>query len=318
MNYVFTFIGEFGYELFNWQGVVRKWSRENKKPGDRIIICSRKGMWPWYADFADDYYDILNIPAYKNSVADCYTGYIFVNGTNQYMPRKQWQIERTGVHINEIKETIINYFKPTESEPMKFIFSCDYQVMDGFHFGMGGPGGGSIYTNRLNLNNNEYVKVEIPEYETHKKLVESKIDLSTPYTLVQSAFRTGYDHKASTEIDHKSLFNNIEKRIIMIDFDSGRFNDSKSKFNGNFETYHCNSFEEQAVLITEADECVFTTVGDFRSHVYLPPMLGKDVTIIAPQDVWVLESSSIDFWNHNIFKFGGKMRKIVYEDLFIK
>ena len=27
MIYVFTFIGEFGYELLNWQGTIRKWSK---------------------------------------------------------------------------------------------------------------------------------------------------------------------------------------------------------------------------------------------------------------------------------------------------
>ncbi len=43
MNYIFAFIGEFGYELFNWQGVVRKWANNYKKDNDKIIICSRKG-----------------------------------------------------------------------------------------------------------------------------------------------------------------------------------------------------------------------------------------------------------------------------------
>ena len=40
MNYVFVFLGEFGYELFNWQGVIRKFSRL-VAPGDKIICCSR-------------------------------------------------------------------------------------------------------------------------------------------------------------------------------------------------------------------------------------------------------------------------------------
>ena len=42
MNYVFTFIGEFGYELLNWQGAIRKWVNLYKKDIDKIVICSRK------------------------------------------------------------------------------------------------------------------------------------------------------------------------------------------------------------------------------------------------------------------------------------
>ena len=54
MIYVFTFIGEFGYELLNWQGTLRKWVRENKKEGDEIVVCSRKGLDLMYE--SADYY----------------------------------------------------------------------------------------------------------------------------------------------------------------------------------------------------------------------------------------------------------------------
>ena len=50
MIYVFTFIGEFGYELLNWQGTLRKWVKENKKEGDEIVVCSRKGLDLMYED----------------------------------------------------------------------------------------------------------------------------------------------------------------------------------------------------------------------------------------------------------------------------
>ena len=35
MIYSFVFLGEFGYELFNWQGVIRKWAQQNKKKDDK-------------------------------------------------------------------------------------------------------------------------------------------------------------------------------------------------------------------------------------------------------------------------------------------
>ena len=44
MIYVFSFLREFGYELLNWQGTIRKWATLHKQPEDKIIICSRKGL----------------------------------------------------------------------------------------------------------------------------------------------------------------------------------------------------------------------------------------------------------------------------------
>ena len=73
MTYVFVFIGEFGYELFNWQGVIRKWASENKKDGDEIVVCSRKGLDLIYEDVCDYYIDISNLSSFKSVVADCYT-----------------------------------------------------------------------------------------------------------------------------------------------------------------------------------------------------------------------------------------------------
>ena len=48
MIYVFTFIGEFGYEMFNWQGVIRKWAKKHKNPDDKIFIYSRQGLKSLY------------------------------------------------------------------------------------------------------------------------------------------------------------------------------------------------------------------------------------------------------------------------------
>jgi hypothetical protein len=72
MNYVFIFLGEFGYELFNWQGVIRKLSLV-KKPDDKFICCSRANLHPFY-EFADQYIDISNVKSFKNSAACGYFG----------------------------------------------------------------------------------------------------------------------------------------------------------------------------------------------------------------------------------------------------
>ena len=65
MVYVFTFIGEFGYELLNWQGTLRKWVKENKKEEDEIVVCSRKGLDLMY-EFADYYLDISQLDSILN------------------------------------------------------------------------------------------------------------------------------------------------------------------------------------------------------------------------------------------------------------
>ena len=70
-DYIFTFLGEFGYEMFNWQGVVRKWATLYKLPQDRVIICGRKGLHSVY-EFADGYIDISQLESYKKSTAGIY------------------------------------------------------------------------------------------------------------------------------------------------------------------------------------------------------------------------------------------------------
>ena len=74
MVYVFTFLGEFGYELFNWQGVIRKFAAAIA-PGDAIVCCSRARVYPLY-EKADLYVDISEAPIFKRSRACCYSATI--------------------------------------------------------------------------------------------------------------------------------------------------------------------------------------------------------------------------------------------------
>ena len=59
-------IGEFGWELFCWQGYLRARSHEF----DRVIIASRPAMEPLYADFCDEFIPYvpqgLSVSGYKN------------------------------------------------------------------------------------------------------------------------------------------------------------------------------------------------------------------------------------------------------------
>ena len=115
------------------------------------------------------------------------------------------------------------------------------------------------------------------------------------------------------------MINKLYKKInvILLGFDSGKNTESHSKFNDvdNCYEYQVDSFEEQSCLIHFAKECVFFTEGDFRSHTYIPPLLGKDVYVIASEKVLSFDQTSCEFWIENIFNFGGNMFTLSYEEL---
>ena len=178
MIYVFTFIGEFGYELINWQGTLRKWAKENKKEGDKIIVCSRKELDIMY-ETADYYFDISDLESMQIVVAECYLSYVFVDGTGPHLPRNEWKIQREGKHIDDIKTEVKNLVKEhLKNNAVKWVWSCDFQNIDNFTFGCPSPGGnvGGIYNvsnNQLDLNNNEYKK--LPYAKDIQEKIEDKL-----------------------------------------------------------------------------------------------------------------------------------------------
>ena len=109
--------------------------------------------------------------------------------------------------------------------------------------------------------------------------------------------------------------------VILLGFNSGKNTESHSEFKNvdNCYEYQVDSYEEQSCLIHNATRCVFFTEGDFRSHTYIPPALGKDVYTIASKEVYQLHSandSTIKYWNENVFKFGGQIKPLVYEEIY--
>ena len=69
-NYVFIFLGEFGYELFNWHGVVRKFAGQ-LPASSRIVIAGRRGLQPFY-ETAQEYVEISDFAPFRESVAAAY------------------------------------------------------------------------------------------------------------------------------------------------------------------------------------------------------------------------------------------------------
>ena len=323
MIYVFTFIGEFGYELLNWQGTLRKWVKENKKEGDEIVVCSRKGLDLMY-EYADNYLDISQLKSIQNVVADCYTSYVFLDGTGPHLDRKEWKATRTGEHIdaikNEVMKSVVKEKNLTTDHRVKWIWSCDYEIMNGCLFGLERPGGqGGIYNvshNKLNLSNNEYIKLPSADYLRDK--VEDKLgfSLDEDYILCQTGFRQGYE-LSKVRIEHDKVINKLKEecRVVLMDFKTFRLHDSYSEFETDYDTIQIEDIKEQSVLISNAKRCVFFTEGHLRSHNYLPPMFGKDVEIVAAKEMFSFSEAPLDFWNENVFRFGGKMIAKPYEDI---
>jgi len=98
----------------------------------------------------------------------------------------------------------------------------------------------------------------------------------------------------------------------LLGFDTLRNLDSYSDFSAikDFILYRATNFIPQSCLIHYAKKCVFFTEGDFRSHIYVPPFMGKDVYAIAHEVVYALPTTPVDFWNKNVFQFGGQIKPV--------
>lgn len=292
---VFIFLGEFGYELLNWQGVIRK-LKSKLKNNYMFIACSRRGMNNFY-ETCDKYVDISEIKTFQNSVASCY--------------------KALGINKTELIETLINSGNiPKESS---IFFSDDHKVFEGLKFGRFGKHG--IY-HRLDLNNNLFSKIN-PDLKNVKE-ISSKVNFditNNSYVLVQQACRKN-NNKSGKKINSSVIINalmTLNQKIVLLGFNTMRNMDSYSNFDfyNGAVCYSAKDFVDQGCLINYAKKCVFITEGDLRSHIYIPPFMGKDVYAVAHEEVFGLATSPIDFWNKEVFTFGGQIKpiKLEYEDI---
>lgn len=323
MVYVFTFLGEFGYELFNWQGVVRRFSK-TLGPSDRIVACSRSNLHPLY-EVASLYVDISEVELFKNSQACCYSA--IVPGSsgpgswrNRSFDRKlraslksfisdRLQVQRPNCNGTAAKEDVVFVFSSLKTQLNGCTFGCDPHLLGQE---------GDIYE-RLDLGNNLYQRIE-PDLRLRSE-VERQIGfgLSEPYVLIQTRARQVVV-RSQDIVPKDELIRALAERIrvVLLSFNTGRKFDSFSKFDPSLKTVHyeCRSFVEQACLVHFAKQCVFFTEGDFGSHMYVPPFMGKEVVAIAPRSVYGLGTTPIDFWNENAFPSGGRIIPRISEEVF--
>lgn len=296
---IFVFIGEFGYELFNWQGIIRKFKKLTETSYN-IVSCSRKGMKNFY-ETCDRYVDISDIEIFKKSIANGY-----VAGT-EYCGKMHDSID-TDCLINEIT----NIINPIQ--PYRFCISNKCYVERGLYFGLG-----DIY-DKLDLNNNLFVKInpDLSLIEEIKEEVNFNIE-KEPFILIQNASRS-ISNKSSYNLLTEDILNSISfpTKTILLGFDTMRNSDSKSVFSlkgkNNLVAYNVNDFVHQGCLIYFAKKCIFFTEGDLRSHIYVPPFMGRDVYAVAHKSVFDLPTAPINFWNKKVFKFGGQIIPVILSD----
>tara|TARA_Y100000310_G_C20479868_1_gene714169 strand:- start:86 stop:931 length:846 start_codon:yes stop_codon:yes gene_type:complete len=277
-----------------------------------------------YGEICDNFIDISDLKSIKSVVADCYTSYAYIDGTGPHLPRSEWKVERSGQHITDIKNEVFDLvnLELKGIGDINWIWSCDYTVMGGFHFGLERPGGrGGIYSaghNKLDLSNNEFIQLQYDESKI--KTVEEKLgfSLNEDYILCQTGYRKGYN-LSKVRINHDKVISKLLKssKVVLMNFKTNRLNDSYSNFevNDKYSTINVSDLKEQSVLIHYANRCVFFTEGHLRSHTYLPPMFGRNVEVVAGKDIFTFTEAPLDFWNENVFKFGGQMNAVPYEDI---
>lgn len=316
MVYVFVFLGEFGYELLNWQGVIRRFSK-TRAPGDSIVCCSRAQVYPLY-EMADLYVDISHLALFKHSRAVCYAGTIGVGGPARRLNRLFDAALRASVRAH-VRERMRTLGPQWSGRQLRFVFSSTKTTLGDLPLGCDPD---RIETDadigeRLDLKANLFRQVE-PDLRV-REAIERRLgrDLPERYVLVQARTRR-VGPQWGTLPSTRGLIDALAGRmpVVLLSFHSGRALDSYSLLEPVAGCLHYTgqSFPEQAALVHFARRCVFFSEGDLGSHVFVPPLMGHDVVSITPGAIHVPWGPTIEFWNRHVFRFGGQIIPIASDE----
>jgi hypothetical protein len=130
--YVFAFLGEFGYELLNWQGVVRRLARR-LPASSKIVVAGRRGLQPFY-ETAAQYIEIDDLPEYRESYAASY----FAMHPGQYRrahPPTQAQFD----HDRRLRRAVESHVRrrlAAGAQRIEFVFSSQFNGLGDCEFGV--------------------------------------------------------------------------------------------------------------------------------------------------------------------------------------
>lgn len=324
MTYVFVFVGEFGYELLNWQGVVRRFRRLN--PEAEVVCAGRASVEPLYENA--EYVDIGEVPEYRDSIATGYFAHlpgddVANSAANRELDGRLRAAAKSAITA-ELRDRMGIRWWSRRLSGIRFIFSSGKTEIDGCVFGADQRlFGDYIYESdiysQLDLGNNLYRKLD--PVLAHRDRLEQQLghSLEQPFALVQTRKRSGQGGRSERTLDEASIVEALQRDlpVVLVDFTTGRAGDSYSELPSldRVKRVRVSGFGEQSCLIHYAAACVFLSEGDYGSHIYLPPLFGRDVWSIAPGDVYELGTAPVEFWNRHVFRFGGQIRPVVGEEI---
>jgi hypothetical protein len=323
VTYVFVFVGEFGYELLNWQGVIRKFRRLN--PNVRVICASRGNVQPLYENA--EYVDISEVPEFAESMASGYFANVPDDDTassevNRGFDARLRRALKRGIS-RELRKRSRSVWLRRQLDGLHFIFSSGQREIDNCKFGADRRlfgdfnAEGNIYS-QLDLSNNLFRRLE-PDLHPAPRLEEAiGRPLEQPYLLVQTR-KGGRTQRSEAEVDESRIISALARElpVVLTEFGTGRPGDSYSELAevDRVSKVEISGLGEQSCLVHHASACIFLTEGDFGSHIYVPPFLGRDVWAVAARDVYRIGTTPIEFWNQSVFRFGGQIRPLVAEEL---
>lgn len=116
-------VGEFGWELFGWQGYLRKIAKDY----DEIIICSRSGHEVLYEDFMTQY--VPEDPKQTETDMAGLKGYVYKNIHDKYLEKGETWIQPTRYHKEE--QEFIKFGAPKEGMEYDVLFHARHTPKHG-------------------------------------------------------------------------------------------------------------------------------------------------------------------------------------------
>jgi hypothetical protein len=288
----FVFLGEFGYELLNWQGLVRTYSINN--PSKTIVALSRTSCGMLYTDHSK-FISLDSNERYLKSVASGYFARSSIGRTNGIRDCLGAYLLRRSI-ITQIRQEM-------NTKNATVVFSDRCQLVDGIQFGASRfrfgleQGHASIYDGKA-LKHNKYVQLS----------TKQKLAIESDYIFVMTARRSRIV-RDNTILDVDSILNALSSigNVVVGEFKTLRKDETEPIYNSNSKIHRrsISNLEEQVNLIEHSKVCVFISEGDFRSHTYVPPMAGRDVFVVGSSGIF--KNGDIEGWNRHVFEFGGQI-----------
>ena len=318
---IFVFLGEFGYELLNWQGQVRKISNENN--ANTIVAVSRESCAVLYKD-CDFFICLEEYSLWRKSRADGYFARCLDNTRDGFLDYACAGILKWEIRLKIFLKLTLQY--KVYGFP-KFYFSSNLNYISGIQFGC--PRTFYRSSNQSIRFNSDIYKTKGKNLGTYMlpKLTNSKVDIPfEKFILVMAATRKSHKiDEVSIQISEIIDTLLITANVILLNFESKREYDTQPvneigiiafKQRNNFKEVSCTSLLDEMTYIEAAQLCLFITEGDLRSHTYLPPLLGRNVIVVCSASLqskvpYVLE------WNKSLFTDSGKMHMVTPKDVTI-